>query len=356
MTPKSLTGTFKEKLRDPIWQAVGALIALVSLFLPFLFGASMNSSSNPAGSAESGKVMIFPTTSVSLINFPEALTERTRLLIDGKEEQDVRLYIFYVEYRGNRPLRKDDFEAPIRGSLPQDRKIITVQKSPDAKKSLWRDESGHESNEERAPAIDFEITLNNQQNFEIKPMLMNPGEWFKLEVYTSARTSDAKATKTPTPVPTSTPDGKGTIQNKPSEITWVCRIAGVRCPAPYEPRANRSRLLQEPWFLQVYLEHQGWAIYFIVLFVVVNLMLILILAKIAGIVQPLSFTEMLFISVIVVSSLSVSEVLADWLFKDNALDKQPLVSTVLLFIHAILFIILLVYIIATRKKAASRNP
>jgi hypothetical protein len=354
MTQIKLLDILKKKLRDPIWQAIGALLALVGLFVPFFIGSSTNNSPNPLSSPDSKEVMIYSTTSKSLINFPETLSARTRLFIDGKEEQDVKLYIYFIEYKGVNPLRKGDFEVPIRGSVPQDRKIITVQKSLDPTGPLKLDKESGSIREERAAPIDFDVSLKDQHNFEIKPMLMNPGEWFKVEIYTSARLPDTKAAKSP--VTMNTPDKKVSSQNLSSEITWSCRIADIKCPAPFRLELDHIRFNEVPWFLQFQIRHYGWAIYFMVFFTVLNVILLLILAKSARVIQPMSVKEILIFSLGVVSSLAVSEILADWLFNHNNLNKQPFISRMQLLAHVILFIVLLFPIVLRKIKASPINP
>ncbi|HEU4712543.1 MAG TPA: hypothetical protein VFS76_13305 [Pyrinomonadaceae bacterium] len=51
------------------------------------------------------------------------------MLIDGKEEKGLRLYIFRLEYKGQEPMRPSDFEIPLRGQIPNGRKLLGVQKS-----------------------------------------------------------------------------------------------------------------------------------------------------------------------------------------------------------------------------------
>ncbi len=56
-----------------------------------------------------------------------------QIFVDGKEERGLRLFIFRLEYKGGQPVRPTDFETPIVGRIPSNRKIVGVQKSPNRK-------------------------------------------------------------------------------------------------------------------------------------------------------------------------------------------------------------------------------
>ena len=342
----------KGKLRDPIWQFIGALIALAGLFLPFILNSSTGQSTSSVSSPSTEKVMIYPTTRKALLNFPKVLSPRTRLLIDGKEEQDVRLFIYFVQYKGNHPLRKADFESPIHATLPKNRKILVVQKASDTEGPYRVAEKSGSVVMETQPPIDFEITQIDQQNFEIKPLLMNPNEWFKVEIYTASRNSDPKAPKSPPTGGEPVADDQYSIA---SEINWSCRIAGIACPARFEFELDNIPLSEGPWFLEYEIYHRGWSIYFIVLFTIINMIMILILAKNSKAVQAITLKEVFVLSFAVISTMSVSEILADWLFNDHPLSTQPIIARVQLAVHICLFIALALPILVRRYKAPATN-
>lgn len=113
------------KLRDPIWQAIGALIALIALVTSFFIGNLV------FRGQQSGRnrLMISSQTSQELTDVPTPVNKRMQVLIDGKEEKGLRLFIFRLEYKGQEPMRPNDFEIPLRGHIPDGRKLLGVQRS-----------------------------------------------------------------------------------------------------------------------------------------------------------------------------------------------------------------------------------
>src|ERR1044071_674296 len=115
----------KEKLRDPIWQSIGALIAFITLISSFFIGNLFVQPRPPFPN----RLIFSSDTSKDLIDFPETVSQRTQIMIDGKEVRGLRLFIYRLEYRGGQPVRSADFEEPIRGKIPKNRKLIAVQKA-----------------------------------------------------------------------------------------------------------------------------------------------------------------------------------------------------------------------------------
>lgn len=323
----------KDRVRDPSWEFIGVIVGIIIYLLPGII--SLFAGDAATGLTDSSKLMIYPTTRQVFLNFPESLGLRTQLFINEHEEHDVRLYTYFVEYRGQGPLRKEAFEKPIVGEVSPDRKLIVVKPAVDTTGPVrLAKESGNIEEANEALLTRVKIKRLSEEKFEIEPAMMNPGEWFKIEIYTAARVAANQKSKTST---NANPEHKATPKTAPTEITWSCHVEGVRCPMSYEREAMPSEKLG---LLQVKVNHQGWAIYFIVLFTVLSTIMFLILARL-GRTAPPHFTKELFIvSLAIIYSLSTGEILADWIFNGKNIGEQPLISSIQLALYALFFILL----------------
>ena len=66
--------------------------------------------------------------------------------------------------------------------------------------------------------------------------------------------------------------------------------------------------------LQVNISHEGWSVYFILLFTIVNLITMVLLGKAVGLGAASPVIQLLLFSFAIASSVSSGEVAADWLF------------------------------------------
>jgi len=159
---------------------------------------------------------------------------------------------------------------------------------------------GRDSPRERQP-INFTLRNIDEHHFEIDPLVLNPGDWFGVEIYTAA-------------APGYSPPADNTAKYNElgSEVTWAGRIAGVECPGKFNlQRDFPYAAFNNPEFLQVTVIHQGWSVYFILLFLVVNLVVLVMLAKTTGLGSTSALTQLLFFSLGVILSLSSAEIAAD---------------------------------------------
>lgn len=343
---KRLTAALKKKLRDPIWQAIGAILAFIALLSPFIAGYFLSSSPH----AQS-RLMISTQTSKDLTDFPEPVSKRMRILIDGNEESNLRLFIFLIEFKGEQPVRSADFEAPMRGKVPNDRKLVAVQNSPNVEGPLKYDrETNRLARDERSP-VKFEAEILDSQTFEIRPVLMNPGEWGAIEIYTAAKDAAVPPTSTPK---TSVEKYK----DLSSEISWSCHVAGVQCPGSWDFDIDFDYLgFDGPWYLQVYVSHQGWEIYFILLFTIANLITMVLLAKAVGFQRLGMVSQLLLFSVAIAASVGSADVASDWLFPDIFDFGQPLYAYVIFWVDIGIVLVLGVVAVLKRKSRNSlRTP
>jgi hypothetical protein len=349
MNRRKLTIGLKKKLRDPIWQSIGVFLTLIALITPLIIARFLSS---PAPQS-SNRILFSSETSRFLTeNVSEPVTKRMRFLIDGKEEQDLRLFIFTIDYRGKDPIRSADFETPIRGHVPIHRKIIGVQKSSNLEGPYRFDRETGEFGREKRPPISFEVEILDEQTFQIKPVLMNPGEWLGVEIYTAA----AKDTS---PAPPTDPVEKYKVLS--SEVRWDCHVAGVQCPGTVDLNVDLGDPLGEdvPWFLSVAIRHEGLGVYLILLFTIISLLLMVLLAKSIGLQKAAPITQIFLFSIAVALSMASAEVASDWLITDRILGiaidvGQPVYAYVILWLDIAVIIFLAAMYILKRKNKRAR--
>jgi hypothetical protein len=134
-------------LRDPIWQFVGAIIALLALPLAF----------QRKRKRLSYEIDVAPVASVH-----EGATDLVRVVYDGREIKDPRLVRLRVINDGTEPISPSDYAAPL--TLRFDTPIAPI--APTVARQ-------HPHNLNATVAI-FEAGL------EVKPVLINPGDWFEI--------------------------------------------------------------------------------------------------------------------------------------------------------------------------------
>ena len=132
MRRRNLSESLKKKLRDPAWQFVGVVIMTIALIGPIVLSVRKSSSQYEL---EASRLGIYLDTHNVLTDFLEPVGTRTRVLVDGKEEEDLKQFVYLLEYRGDHPLRLSDFGFPLHGRIPANRKIIAVQKIVESRRT-----------------------------------------------------------------------------------------------------------------------------------------------------------------------------------------------------------------------------
>ena len=272
--------------------------------------------------------MISSQTSQELTDVPTPVNKRMQVLIDGKEEKGLRLFIFRLEYKGQEPMRPNDFEIPLRGHIPDGRKLLGVQRSSTLEGPYNFDRDSEKMVRDEHAALHFEVNAIDDHNFEIKPLLMNPGEWTGVEIYTAA--ADPSSYSAPR-------DTTEKYKELSSEVTWNCHIANVECPGSYDLEKDFEFLgVGEPSFLQVYVMHQGWSVYAIVFFTILMLVALVLVGAAAGLKSLATPGQILLFCCGIALSLASAEVLADWLFPYRVFgtklyEEQPVYAWIILW-------------------------
>lgn len=253
---------------------------------------------------------------------------------------------YVAEFRGRDPLRPSDFEGPLRCTVPSNRKIIAIQKSSNLRGPLRFDSRTETLDFAREPPLDFEAQTINPQTCNIKPLLMNSGEWFRVEIYTAAaETPDQKA--------------EPEMSRVLGDANWLCHIAGGTCPDKQDYGIPiRFRI---PALLDVSVSHEGWAVYVVVISTILNLLLLVVLAKKADLHKLRHVVQICLFSIAVATSITISDYFAGslmegrwliWPFVDH--PKPPPVAMILYSIHIIAVGILL-WRVAQRTRVGKQR-
>jgi hypothetical protein len=182
---------------------------------------------------------------------------------------------------------------------------------------------------------------------------LNPDDWFRVEVYTAALTEESKPSRSSTAnVPATATDNSVPYP----EITWSCRVAGVKCPAsrldPYILLAALSGSAPTDPLEASISAYSGWSVYFIVAFTVLNLIVLILLAKQTGLVRLRQTAQLILFAFAVFLSMACAEVLADWIFHENSLKTQPTAASVLLITDIIAILLLAFVGTAIHRKSS----
>jgi hypothetical protein len=338
---KSLWASVLDISASPLWTPLRVLIALVGL-AGLILGLYLRGLTPDVPK----RLIVTQNTAKALIEFPGARdTDQAQLLVGGKPERDLRLFTYRIQYKGSGALRAQDFEGPLRGSIPPDRKLLSIQAASNLEGPTIF-ENG-QLRRDPTPPISFNARILDGQHFVIEPLLMNQNEWFGVEIYTSS-SDDAIARSSPTPVPHSIEE----YRVLESEVGWNCRIAGVKCPATLDLDLDLGGWIQ-PWYLQVHLAHNGWAVYGLVFFTTVNLVLLVVLARSGPIGRTRNTTQIFLLAVAVPMSLGYAEILVYWLIPQMIpVEQQWGVQTVFWLNLAIL---ILMAFMAIRERKRNRR-
>jgi hypothetical protein len=145
-------------LRDPIWQFIGAIVAIVALVITILIYLRQR-----ARRAIAFKVV----TKTPLISVHDTTQGKVEVLFNGKPVSNVMLLIFELFNDGNLPILPTDFVSPVTFSFGETTKILDVQILETRPKGI-------------APSIGVQSNV-----LELKPLLLNMHDLIRLKVLLS---------------------------------------------------------------------------------------------------------------------------------------------------------------------------
>jgi len=148
----------KDLLRDPLWQFVGVLIALIALYISIW----------QARRRKRIAYRIVSNISVARIDRSTFYDGRLQILFDGQPLDDAQVLQVQVGNTGNQSIRAADYESPLSFSIDQSARILDAE-IVDAKPSSLQ------------PAITVYPTM-----VSIAPTLLNSGDSFTLKILTTS--------------------------------------------------------------------------------------------------------------------------------------------------------------------------
>lgn len=148
-------------LRDPIWQSIGVVVAVVFGFASLIVAIVTVQISRRRKSLGYG---ILPTT--SLVTIHEEARDKVQLLFDNVPVTNVQLLRIFLANTGNVSIRKDDFLIPINLTFGSSTKILSA--------TIAR----------TSPAgLEKTTTISHaQRDVEIAPLHMNSEDWLEVSV------------------------------------------------------------------------------------------------------------------------------------------------------------------------------
>jgi len=141
--------------RDPIWQFVGVILSLATIFITLYIFWRQRSLRQIACEVVSNS---------TLISISNEIESDIQIQYKGKTVRDLRLVIIKVQNLGNSPISNRDFEEPLQFFFGEDADILEVELVESSPSSL-------------VPQI-----TNNVNHLTIKPLLLNPKDSFTLKI------------------------------------------------------------------------------------------------------------------------------------------------------------------------------
>ena len=143
-----------EIIRDPMWQVIAVILAVIAIAIPVILYWIQRQKR-----ALSWQVV----SNTPLLSIDKEIKENLEVLYNGKHVQDVQLIIAKIINTGNVPIKSTDYERPINFNFGENARILTAEvteTSPDSLKAS--------ANVEGKKVI-------------LPPILMNNRDWITLK-------------------------------------------------------------------------------------------------------------------------------------------------------------------------------
>ena len=125
----SIIPTWKSHLRDPIWQSVSVALTVILAVLPFVWSALQKQPTPEVTRKEPAEIKITSADARVLSEVPSTLAPRFKILVDNKQVEDVHLLTYFFIYKGDQPIKPENFITPFVGSVDENRQILGIEKS-----------------------------------------------------------------------------------------------------------------------------------------------------------------------------------------------------------------------------------
>jgi hypothetical protein len=144
-----------EILRDPIWQFIGAVLALIAVVISIYVYVKQRGTKH---------ILCEVVSNSSVVDISKAIKPDIQIFYKGKLTSDLRLIIIKLQNTGTLPISSKDYEESIQIYLGEDADILDVELVEFSPKSL-------------TPQF-----TNNVNTLTLKPLLLNPRDMFVLKV------------------------------------------------------------------------------------------------------------------------------------------------------------------------------
>jgi hypothetical protein len=176
------------RLRDPLWQGIGALAAILAIAASVFVAYDV--AHEPIGAAQ---LTIAEEFDFDPLSFARSMDSQVALLVDGDEVESAIMYVYWISNTGKKPIMPDDYVNPIGVTVSEPWELLAI----DAQ-CLY------------PPELDLRWTRVTTSTFILEPVLLNPGDEACLTLFAA------------------NPGPGGQDRSEPPEIKWTGRVANVQ--------------------------------------------------------------------------------------------------------------------------------
>lgn len=285
-----------EKLgfRDPIWQAIGTIIGVITLLVSTIvtYDIYQKSSQFPDLALEEG-------FNFDLLQdlFGKAMKGRIALLVDGSAVESATVYYYLLSNTGEKPITPNDYIEPIQVSVESPWELLAVDVASSS-----------------PPNLEIEWIKVTTNTFEMESVLLNPGDRISVLLLVTNPDESSESPK----------------------LSWTARIVNVHSleVQPKETPAEQSGL----GVFYTGICHTGWNVYWLAGLALSLFVVGLSLGTRFGrLDHPSSLLQVILLTVIMAFSFSSAEIIVDMFIEQ---DRQWWGAWILLGAHLFLFIYL----------------
>lgn len=147
-----------EVIRDPSWQFVGVILAILAIFASIAIYRLQKLNK---------KLSYEILARTNLLTHREELENKIQVLYDGNPVQALTVFVIRIWNAGREPIRSDDFERPLSFHIVEPAEILTVAVTAISPESL-------------NPQLSFET-----RTLTVSPLLLNPKDTLTIKVLVS---------------------------------------------------------------------------------------------------------------------------------------------------------------------------
>jgi len=303
-------------LRDPIWAALGVLVTIIALFLSF--GDKDNHSEV--------SVIHYMNTKFDSYLLP---SNRIKLIIEGIKEniENVEASYFILKNSSSKPLKPEDYLSPI-----------TVSKSVGVKRLVLVESCSEEitqscsKNSSDGGAYVPLVWEKQEQRWQMKPELLNPGESSCVVLIWERESSSANKSK--------------------NKFSWSARIVGFSLniyPSVYDYYNKKEKNASDiVW--NIYIKLKGEGVYWFFALFSTLFSFLYYVALIAKWLTDRRIVVVVKTLVISIFSITTSSILVDIFVNHRSMESLHTFVAPLLISHFILAVFIF-YKAVTRKNA-----